>query len=87
MRIAWNVMRWLLQAVAARGSVSMPIEDQSIQVVRRREVGVTHLELRRADLSHAVGAKADQRIGRALVDDKVKIADRAGPIGAPVVST
>ena len=59
-----------------------PVEDQDIQIPRRREIGVADFEQRRPDLLHAVGAEADERIRRALVDRQMKISDRSGPIGA-----
>src|SRR5579863_7359427 len=53
-----------------------------MKIARRREVGVPNLEPRRADLLDAVGAKANQGIGRAFVHDEMKVADRLCPICA-----
>src|SRR5260370_39215030 len=79
MRTARNVIDLLPREPAASLG---PIEDKNVELARRRVVGVTHLELRRADLLDAIRAEAHERIRRALVDDEMKVADRPRPIGA-----
>src|SRR5258708_2281203 len=57
-------------------------DDDDVEVAGRREVAGPNLERGGGELLDAVAAEADDTVGLALIDDKVEVLDRTGPVGA-----
>ena len=53
-----------------------------MKILRRRKIRRPQFDLGRGDLLDPLTAKADDAIGLAFVDHKMKVLDRPGPVGA-----